>query len=73
MSEAEIADRKVKFTENEITFRKQNEACRIATSYNDKPHIAPISYLFEYEVDGDKNQSAFYFATDYSSRKYKNL
>jgi len=73
MSEGETGDPGIKFTENEITFLQQNEACRIATSYNDKPHVTPISYLFEHEAAGDKNRSAFYFATDYGSKKYKNL
>ena len=55
----------VKFTKKEIDFLKENEACRIATSHNDTPHVAPVTYYFE---DG-----YFYIATDYETRKYSNL
>jgi uncharacterized protein len=51
-------------------FLKQNEACRIGTLYLGEPHVTPISYVFEEENNTD---SVFYFATDYDSRKYKNL
>ncbi|MDE1769362.1 MAG: pyridoxamine 5'-phosphate oxidase family protein [Thaumarchaeota archaeon] len=55
----------LKFTIKESEFLKENEGCRIATSQNDVPHIAPVSYHFE---DG-----FFYFATDYDTKKYANL
>ena len=55
----------LKFTIKESQFLKENEACRIATSQNNVPHIAPVSYCFE---DG-----FFYFATDYDTKKYSNL
>jgi nitroimidazol reductase NimA-like FMN-containing flavoprotein (pyridoxamine 5'-phosphate oxidase superfamily) len=55
----------IKFTIKESEFLKENEGCRIATCTNDVPHIAPVSYYFE---DG-----FFYFATDYSTKKYANL
>ena len=55
----------IKFTIKESQFLKENEACRIATCTNNIPHIAPVSYYFE---DG-----FFYFATDYSTKKYSNL
>ena len=55
----------LKFTIKESQFLKENEACRIATSQNNVPHIAPVSYYFE---DG-----FFYFATDYDTKKYANL
>ena len=55
----------LKFTIKESQFLKENEACRIATSQNNIPHIAPVSYYFE---DG-----FFYFATDYDTKKYANL
>jgi uncharacterized protein len=57
------------FTQAERNFLKENEACRIATCHNGQPHIAPVSYLFE------ENDTAgfIFFATDYDSKKYKNL
>lgn len=55
----------VKFTPKEIRFLKENEGCRIATSSEDIPHLAPVTYYFE---DG-----CFYFATDYETKKYANL
>ncbi|MDE1832378.1 MAG: pyridoxamine 5'-phosphate oxidase family protein, partial [Thaumarchaeota archaeon] len=55
----------VKFTPKEIKFLKANEGCRVATSADDNPHIAPVTYYFE---DG-----YFYFATDYDTKKYFNL
>lgn len=58
-------NKKVKFTEKEIKFLLENEACRIATSYDDDPHIAPVSYIFE--------NGYIFFATDYNSKKYRNL
>lgn len=57
---------RVIFSENEIKFLSSNEGCRIATvSYDNTPHITPVSYIFE--------EGYFFFATDYSTRKYKNL
>jgi nitroimidazol reductase NimA-like FMN-containing flavoprotein (pyridoxamine 5'-phosphate oxidase superfamily) len=59
-------EQKIKFSDNEIKFLLANEGCRIATiSPDNTPHITPVSYIFE---DG-----FFYFATDYNTRKYKNL
>jgi nitroimidazol reductase NimA-like FMN-containing flavoprotein (pyridoxamine 5'-phosphate oxidase superfamily) len=59
-------EQKIKFSDNEIKFLLGNEGCRIATvSPDNTPHITPVSYIFE---DG-----FFYFATDYNTRKYKNL
>ena len=55
----------VKFSAKEIKFLEANEACRVATSADDEPHIAPVTYYFE---DGH-----FYFATDYDTKKYLNL
>lgn len=47
-------------------FLVRNEGCRIATvSTKNDPHIAPVSYIFE--------KGRLYFATDYNTRKYKNL
>ncbi|HET7345307.1 MAG TPA: pyridoxamine 5'-phosphate oxidase family protein [Nitrososphaeraceae archaeon] len=55
----------VKFTKKEEMFLLRNEACRIATSYNDVPHIVPVSYIYE--------SGFFFFATDYNTTKYRNL
>ncbi|MEM3083870.1 MAG: pyridoxamine 5'-phosphate oxidase family protein [Nitrososphaerales archaeon] len=55
----------VKFTSNELAFINKYEVCRIATVGNGKPHITPVCYMF---IDGK-----FYIATDYDTRKYRNL
>ncbi|MEX0764852.1 MAG: pyridoxamine 5'-phosphate oxidase family protein [Nitrosopumilaceae archaeon] len=55
----------VRFTLKEIGFLKKNEACRIATSRDNIPHVTPVTYYFD---DG-----YFYIATDYDTRKYANL
>ncbi|HYZ51502.1 MAG TPA: pyridoxamine 5'-phosphate oxidase family protein [Nitrososphaeraceae archaeon] len=55
----------VRYTKSEEKFLLENEACRIATSHNDIPHIAPVAYIYK---DG-----FFFIATDYNTRKYKNI
>jgi nitroimidazol reductase NimA-like FMN-containing flavoprotein (pyridoxamine 5'-phosphate oxidase superfamily) len=55
----------VKFTENEEKFLLENEVCRMATSHNDLPHIAPVTYIYK--------NGFFFIATDYNTRKYKNI
>lgn len=55
----------IKFTQKEVDFLERNEACRIATSVYDMPHVTPVTYYFE---DG-----FFYIATDYNTKKYSNL
>jgi uncharacterized protein len=58
--------KKIKFSAKEVDFLLKNEGCSVATvSPSNTPHIVPVSYIFE---EGD-----FYFATDYNTRKYKNL
>jgi uncharacterized protein len=57
--------RSVTFSKSEKRFLSQNEACRIATSYKDFPHVVPVSYIF------DKN--SFFIAIGYGDKKYKNL
>ena len=54
-----------KFTEKEQIFLKHNDACRLATCHNDIPHVVPVSYIFD--------KGYFYIATDYETRKYKNI
>ena len=55
----------VEFPEAEKRFLKQHEVCRVATSYNDTSHVTPVNFVFD---DG-----FFYFATDYDTKKYRNL
>jgi len=50
----------VKFTLKEIEFLQNNEACRMATSHDNIPHVTPVTYYFE---DG-----FFYLATDYDTK-----
>lgn len=57
--------RSVRFSTSEQKFLIQNELCKVATSHNDVPHVAPVNFIFR---DG-----YFYFATDYDSKKYRNL
>ena len=39
--------KQAKLTESEVKFVTNNEACRIATTYNNVPHLVPISYIYE--------------------------
>jgi uncharacterized protein len=56
----------VKFSDLEKKFLVENEVCRVATVLPDNtPHIAPVCFMF---LD-----NSFFFAIDYSTRKYKNL
>ncbi|MGI0010365.1 MAG: pyridoxamine 5'-phosphate oxidase family protein, partial [Nitrosopumilaceae archaeon] len=55
----------VEFTQKEIDFLENNEACRIATSCEDIPHVTPVTYYFE--------NGYFYIATDYNTKKYSNI
>jgi|SRR5215208_2114975 len=57
--------KQAKLTESEVKFVTNNEACRIATTYNNVPHLVPISYIYE--------NGFFYFASDYDTKKYRNL
>ena len=57
---------KIKFSNDEIKFLLSNDSCRIATvSPDNKPHITPVSYIYD--------KGFFYFATDYKTKKFKNL
>ena len=60
-----VNNKDVKFDRHEKEFVLENEVCRIATSHNNIPHINPVSYIYE--------NSLFIFATDYNTRKFKNL
>ncbi len=53
------------FSDKELEFINRNEVCRLATCYNGKPHVVPVCYIF---LNG-----YFYIATDYDTRKFKNI
>lgn len=53
------------FSKREKKFLLENEACRVSTSHNNVPHIAPVTYIYQ--------RNFLFFATDYETRKYKNL
>jgi nitroimidazol reductase NimA-like FMN-containing flavoprotein (pyridoxamine 5'-phosphate oxidase superfamily) len=56
---------KVTFSHAERDFLNRNEACRIATCHDGIAHVVPVSYIFEHD--------SFFIATDYETRKYKNI
>jgi uncharacterized protein len=58
-------NKEIEFTKIEEKFLLENEACRVATSHNDIPHVTPVTYIYE--------KGYFFIATDYDTRKYKNL
>jgi uncharacterized protein len=53
------------FSKSEEKFLLENEVCRVSTSHNDVPHIAPVAYIYQ--------KNFLFFATDYETRKYKNI
>jgi nitroimidazol reductase NimA-like FMN-containing flavoprotein (pyridoxamine 5'-phosphate oxidase superfamily) len=55
----------IKFTQKEIDFLQNNEACRIATAHDNIPHVVPVTYYFE--------NGNFYIAIDFDTKKYSNL
>ena len=57
--------RQAKFNKKEEKFLLENEVCRLSTSHNDIPHITPVTYIYE--------KNFLFFATDYETRKYKNI
>lgn len=57
--------RQSKFNKKEEKFLFENEVCRLSTSHNDIPHITPVTYIYE--------KNFLFFATDYETRKYKNI
>ena len=57
--------RQAKFNKKEEKFLLENEVCRLSTSHNDIPHITPVTYIYEKDF--------LFFATDYETRKYKNI
>lgn len=65
--EGGLKQTEVEFSEAEKRFFKHHEVCRVATSYNDTPHVTPVNFVF------DDDDGFFYFATDYHTTKYRNL
>ncbi|MDQ5868728.1 MAG: pyridoxamine 5'-phosphate oxidase family protein [Thermoproteota archaeon] len=66
MTDKNSPENNIKFSDKEIQFLDTNEVCRVATVSPDNiPHVIPVSYIF---ID-----SLFFFATDYNTRKYRNL
>ena len=58
-------DSKITFSKGEERFLMKNEVCRVSTSHNNIPHVTPVSYIYR--------NGSILFATDYNTRKYKNL
>jgi uncharacterized protein len=56
---------KVRITQKERKFLLENEVCRIATSHDDIPHVVPVAYICD--------KDTITFATDFGTRKYRNL
>ncbi|HKU83921.1 MAG TPA: pyridoxamine 5'-phosphate oxidase family protein [Candidatus Nitrosocosmicus sp.] len=52
-------------TPNEIKFMRENELCRLATSFKDKPHVVPVSYIYQ--------DNFLYISTDYNTKKLFNI
>ncbi len=58
-------NRPIKFTKEEEEFLLEHEVCMASTSHDDIPHVAPVAYIYE--------RNCLFFATDYDTRKYKNI
>jgi len=50
---------------SEFKFTIENECCRLATSLKDRPHVVPVSYIYE--------SNLFYISTDYHTKKLFNI
>lgn len=55
----------IRFSEKEKKFLASIEEARFATTSKKMPHVKPVSFIFD---DG-----AFFIATDYDTRTYKNI
>ena len=55
----------LELTVKELDFINKNECCRLATCYQNKPHVVPVSYIF--------SEGSFYIATDYKTKKLSNI
>ena len=56
---------KVRITQKERKFLLGNEVCRVATFHNNILHVVPVAYMYD--------NGTIVFATDYGTRKYRNL
>jgi nitroimidazol reductase NimA-like FMN-containing flavoprotein (pyridoxamine 5'-phosphate oxidase superfamily) len=50
---------------SETRFLASNECCRLATCYENRPHVVPVSYLFY--------KDCIYISTDYKTKKFINI
>lgn len=55
----------MKFTDKEKKFLSSIEEARFATTNKDMPHVKPVSFIFA--------DDAFFIATDYKTRTWKNI
>lgn len=55
----------IRFSEKEKRFLASIEEARLATASKSMPHVKPVSFVF---MDG-----AFWVATDYTTRTFKNI
>ncbi|NDB92509.1 MAG: pyridoxamine 5'-phosphate oxidase family protein [Nitrososphaeria archaeon] len=55
----------LKYTASEKKFLNSIEEARFATIGKSMPHVKPVSFVFQ--------DDAFYIATDYKTRTYKNV
>ncbi|MFN3653858.1 MAG: pyridoxamine 5'-phosphate oxidase family protein [Candidatus Nitrosotenuis sp.] len=55
----------MKFTDKEKKFLSSIEEARFATTNKDMPHVKPVSFIFA--------DNAFFIATDYKTRTWKNI
>lgn len=55
----------MRITQKERKFLLENEVCRVATFHNNILHVVPVAYMYD--------NGTIVFATDYGTRKYRNL
>lgn len=55
----------IEFSVEEVEFIANNECCRLATCFKNKPHVVPVCHIF---MDG-----YFYISTDYDTKKFYNI
>jgi nitroimidazol reductase NimA-like FMN-containing flavoprotein (pyridoxamine 5'-phosphate oxidase superfamily) len=56
---------RARITQKEREFLLENEICRVATFHNNISHVVPVTYIYD--------KGTLVFATDYGTRKYRNL
>ncbi|MFB5613023.1 MAG: pyridoxamine 5'-phosphate oxidase family protein [Nitrosarchaeum sp.] len=55
----------IEFNKKEIEFLNSLEEARFATSHDDKPHVKPVSFVFD--------DNTIIIATDYGTRSFLNI